>query len=166
MCFQENIVRDGSEQPVVAHLGQRLDFLTKELVRLEEERRVAAYVMLAERERRIREAEESGRRQREERIRRTEDEMFKQMMRVHQGTVDTYLQDIILKSVDRTADEEARKEIAEKAKTINRLAHDFKYSYVICLFCWTRLKLNDSVLGNCLGRNWWQKWFILSFFPK
>ena len=84
--------------------------------------------MLAERERRIREAEESGRRQREERIRRTEDEMFKQMMRVHQGTVDTYLQDLILKSVDRTADEEARKEIAEKAKTINKLAHEFKHT--------------------------------------
>lgn len=89
---------------------------------------MAAYVMLAERERRIREAEESGRRQREERIRRTEDEMFKQMMRVHQGTVDTYLQDIILKSVDRTADEEARKEITEKAKSINRLAHKFQYT--------------------------------------
>ena len=111
--------------PVASHLGQRLDLLTKELVRLQEERRVAAYVMLAERQRRTREAEESGRRQREERIRRTEDEMFKQMMRVHQGTVDTYLEDIILKSLEKTADEEARKEVKEKAEAINKVAREF-----------------------------------------
>lgn len=89
---------------------------------------MAAYIMLAERQRRIREAEESGRRQREERIRRTEDEMFKQMMRVHQGTVDTYLEDVILKSMDRTADQEARKEIAAKADAINKLAHKFEHT--------------------------------------
>ena len=35
--------------------------------------------MLAERQRRMREAEESGLRQREERLRRTEDEIFKQV---------------------------------------------------------------------------------------
>ena len=126
--LQASIVQDGAEMPAASHLGQRLDFLTKELVRLQEERRIAAYVMLAERQRRIREAEESGRRQREERIRRTEDEMFKQMMRVHQGSVDTYLEDVILKSMERTADLQARKEIAEKADTINKLAHEFEHT--------------------------------------
>ena len=60
-------------------LGQQLDILTKELERLQCERRVHAIVMLAERQRRQREAEESGRRQREERLRRTEDEVFKQV---------------------------------------------------------------------------------------
>lgn len=121
-------MKDGSEQPAASHLGERLDFLTKELLRLQEERRIAAYVMLAERERRIREAEESGRRQREERIRRTEDEMFKQMMRVEQGTVDTYLQDVITESLEKTADDEARKEIMVKAKAINKVAHEFEHT--------------------------------------
>lgn len=60
-------------------LGRQLDFLTKELERLQCERRVHALVMLAERQRRQHEAEESGRRQREERLRRTEDEVFKQV---------------------------------------------------------------------------------------
>ena len=41
-----------------------------------------AFVMLAERQRRMREAEESGLRQREERRRRTEDEIFKQVRRL------------------------------------------------------------------------------------
>ncbi len=59
-----------------------LDFLSKELVRLQEERRIHAFTLLAERDRRIHEAEESGRRQIEERRRREEDEIFKQVTRI------------------------------------------------------------------------------------
>ncbi|KAK0130924.1 Cilia- and flagella-associated protein 91 [Merluccius polli] len=55
-----------------------LDTLSKELIRLQEERRIHAMMLLAERERRLREAEESGRRQVEERRRREEDEIFRQ----------------------------------------------------------------------------------------
>ena len=40
-----------------------------------------AFVMLAERQRRMREAEESGHRQVEERVRRREDEVFRQVTR-------------------------------------------------------------------------------------
>ena len=57
------------------------------LPRTQEERRIHAFAMLAERERRLREAEESGRRQVEERRRREEDEIFKQVVGVHQDTV-------------------------------------------------------------------------------
>ena len=60
-------------------IGDAVDFLSKELIRLQEERRIHAFSMLAERRRRIREAEESGRRQVEERRRREEDEIFKQV---------------------------------------------------------------------------------------
>lgn len=60
-------------------IGDAVDFLSKELIRLQEERRIHAFSMLAERRRRIREAEESGRRQVEERRRREEDEVFKQV---------------------------------------------------------------------------------------
>lgn len=70
---------DGVESEAAGLLGNQLDLLSKELVRLQEERRVHAFAMLAERQRRLREAEESGQRQREERLRRTEDEVFKQV---------------------------------------------------------------------------------------
>lgn len=59
-------------------LANMLDFLSKELVRLQEERKIHALVMLAERQRRMREAEESGRRQLEESRREEEDEIFRQ----------------------------------------------------------------------------------------
>ncbi|ELU06518.1 hypothetical protein CAPTEDRAFT_90714, partial [Capitella teleta] len=104
-------------------MGDMLDFLSKELIRLQEERRIHAFSMLAERQRRIREAEESGKRQVEERRRREEDEIFKQVIKVHQNSVDTYLEDIIMFSVDSTADGQARQEISEQATKINDIAY-------------------------------------------
>lgn len=122
-------MQDGVERPAALLLGQQLDFLNKELVRLQEERRVAAFVMLAERQRRMREAEEAGRRQHEEHVRRVEDEVFKQMMSVHQGSVTTYLEDVILSSVTHTADLQAREAITKKAETINEVADQLVHLY-------------------------------------
>ncbi|XP_039539069.1 cilia- and flagella-associated protein 91 isoform X2 [Pimephales promelas] len=100
-----------------------LDFLSKELVRLQEERRIHAFTLLAERDRRIREAEESGRRQIEERRRREEDEIFKQVVKVHQDTVDIYLEDVILGSINQTADALAREEIHRQAEELNNITY-------------------------------------------
>lgn len=60
-------------------VSDMMDFLSKELIRLQEERKIHAFAMLAERQRRMREAEESGLRQVEERRRREDDEIFKQV---------------------------------------------------------------------------------------
>uniref|UniRef100_A0A671N6W5 Cilia- and flagella-associated protein 91 n=1 Tax=Sinocyclocheilus anshuiensis TaxID=1608454 RepID=A0A671N6W5_9TELE len=103
-----------------------LDFLSKELLRLQEERRIHAFTLLAERNRRIREAEESGRRQIEERRRREEDEIFKQVVKVHQDTVDMYLEDVILGSINQTADAQAREEIHRKAEELNNITYAMK----------------------------------------
>ncbi|XP_069491954.1 cilia- and flagella-associated protein 91 [Ambystoma mexicanum] len=107
-------------------LSDMFDFLSKELVRLQEERKIHAFAMLAERQRRIREAEESGQRQVEQRRRREEDEIFKQVVRVHQSTVDTYLEDIILSATESTADEQAREEIQKMAVEINDIAYEME----------------------------------------
>ncbi|NXV92229.1 CFA91 protein, partial [Calonectris borealis] len=119
------------------------DFLSKELVRLQEERKIHAFVMLAERQRRMREAEESGRRQVEERRRQEEDKIFKQaregdwwecgqfVVKVHQSTIDSYLEDIILSSMENTAEEQAREEIQRMAVEINDVAYEMESRYVI-----------------------------------
>ncbi|KAG7330869.1 hypothetical protein KOW79_004838 [Hemibagrus wyckioides] len=52
---------DGISGEVIVDM---LDFLSKELVRLQEERRIHAFVLLAERDRRLREAEEMKQSQR------------------------------------------------------------------------------------------------------
>ena len=51
-----------------------------------------------------------------------------QMMRVHTGSVDSYLEDIILQSVSSTADQQAREEVRRQADVINTLAHGFKHT--------------------------------------
>ncbi|XP_036401824.1 cilia- and flagella-associated protein 91 [Megalops cyprinoides] len=109
-------------------MADMLDFLSKELVRLQEERRIHAFTLLAERERCRREAEESGRRQVEERRRREEDEIFRQVVQVHQETVDQYLEDVILSTIKKTADDQAREEIRRVAREINNIAYTIEES--------------------------------------
>lgn len=106
------------------YVGKRLDFLTKELVRLREERRIAAMVRYAERTRRMREAEESGQRQAELVRRNQEDEIFGQVAQVHQDTVQSYLEDLILSSTLGTSDVQAREEVAEYAQKLNEIVCD------------------------------------------
>jgi hypothetical protein len=98
--YQEHVmdgVTEGLEGQIIS---RTLDHLSKELVRFKQERRIAAMVKMAERERRRREAEESGRRQAEQIIRQREDVLFRELMSVHQGTVDSYLSSIIHNTVD------------------------------------------------------------------
>ncbi|XP_054471005.1 cilia- and flagella-associated protein 91 [Anoplopoma fimbria] len=111
-----------------AELEYLFDTLSKELIHLQEERRIHAFTLVAERDRRLREAEESGRRQMEERRRREEDEIFRQVVQVHQETVDLYFEDIILGTLERTADKQAREEIHRRAKEVNDIAYAMEES--------------------------------------
>ncbi|AWP02171.1 putative protein MAATS1 [Scophthalmus maximus] len=108
---------------VGVELESLFDTLSKELIRLQEERRIHAFTLLAERERRLREAEESGRRQVEERKRREEEEIYRQVVQIHQETVELYLEDVILGTVEQTADQQAREEIRKRAKEINDIVY-------------------------------------------
>ncbi|TRY86695.1 hypothetical protein DNTS_028778, partial [Danionella cerebrum] len=71
-------------------IADMLDFLSKELVRLQEERRIHAFSLLAERDRRIREAEEK---------------------------------DVILASINQTADTQARQEVHRMAEDLNNMSY-------------------------------------------
>nr|XP_012319355.1 cilia- and flagella-associated protein 91 isoform X4 [Aotus nancymaae] len=113
----------GLEGRALAHM---FDFLSKELVRLQEERRIHAFVMLAERQRRVREAEESGRRQVEKQRLQEEDQIFKEVVKIHHSTITSYLEDIILNTEANTAEEQARAEIEKMAEKINDIAYEME----------------------------------------
>ena len=85
-------------------VGTTLQFLSTELVRLREERKIQAMAMLAERTRRLREAEEGGKRAKELDARTKEDERFRAVMRVRAGTVDKYLSEVINDTAERVAE--------------------------------------------------------------
>eukprot|EP00932_Pfiesteria_piscicida_P001830 SRR837773.11779.p1 GENE.SRR837773.11779~~SRR837773.11779.p1 ORF type:complete len:709 (-),score=332.11 SRR837773.11779:130-2256(-) len=109
-------------------ISQTLDQLSKELLRFQQERHIAAMVKLAERDRQMRQAQESGRRQAEERLREREDEMFRQVMGVHQGTVDSYLEDVITRTVEQAAQSRALTEARLKAAKINQVVDTLEAS--------------------------------------
>merc|ERR1719203_1640466 len=109
-------------------ISQTLDQLSKELLRFQQERRIAAMVKLAERDRQLRQAQESGRRQAEERLREREDEMFRQIMGVHQGTVDSYLEEVLTNTVEQAAQSRALTEARLKAAKINQVVDSLESS--------------------------------------
>merc|ERR1719331_1513505 len=120
-ALRERSLEAGLESVVGSVVSETLDQLSKELLRFQEERRIAAMVKLAEKDRRLRQAQESGRRQAEERLRDREDKMFRQMMNVHQTTVDSYLEDVLTNTVEQVAQSRALTEARLKATKINQV---------------------------------------------
>jgi hypothetical protein len=81
--YQERVLDGVSEAIQSDIISKTMDNLSKELVRLKQERRIAGMVRLAEDVRRRREAEESGRRQAEQILREREDVLYQELMSVH-----------------------------------------------------------------------------------
>eukprot|EP00802_Teleaulax_amphioxeia_P010321 Tamp_10347.p1 GENE.Tamp_10347~~Tamp_10347.p1 ORF type:complete len:648 (+),score=223.68 Tamp_10347:95-2038(+) len=129
-AHQQQLIAGHIASAVGREVGQQLDYLTQELVRFKEERRINAMVLLAERQRSMREAEEKGKREEEEMRRATQDEMYRQIMQVHQGTVDTFLESILTQSVDETSRKQAMMEANAKASFLNTLVDDLETSDV------------------------------------
>ena len=96
-----------------------VDYLAKELVRNREEGRISTLVADAERTRRKRQAEESGRRQAESDVRSREDKVFNDMLRLHQGTAETYVDEVMDETVDQVATEKAENEAGIKSDMIS-----------------------------------------------
>lgn len=117
--YQERVL-DGTAEALQSDIiAKTMDHLSKELVRFKQERRIAAMVRLAEDVRKRREAEESGRRQAENILRNREDVLYKELMSVHQGSVDSYLQNIITNTIDNTSSLQAYQEAKLKVQTLN-----------------------------------------------
>jgi len=94
-----------------------LDMLAKELVRKEEQERISAMAGGAGDERRVREAEEGGRRQAEDALRSREDQMYEQVVRTHQGAADSYVDELMAGQVDELAHEQAVSEHSSRPST-------------------------------------------------
>jgi hypothetical protein len=99
-------------------ISATLDFLSKELVRKNERERLQGVAADAQKERTVREAEEGGRRQAEENLRAREDMMLRQVTRVHQGTAESYTQELLSEQVDSAAHSQAVAEIAGNAAAV------------------------------------------------
>lgn len=95
---------DALQGEVISHA---LDFLAKEMVRQQEERKIMKFYEHAQWSRRTREAEESGRRQTEYVMRMKKEDQFKRIMDVHYNSADRFLDQVIRLAVDHSADDMA-----------------------------------------------------------
>lgn len=120
-AYQDRVLDGTSEGILGTVVSQTLDKLSKELVRYKQERKIAAMVKLAERKRRMREAEESGRRQAEQLLREREDKLFKSIMGAHQSTVDSYITSILSRTLDKATSERGLQEAMIKADKLNKM---------------------------------------------
>lgn len=91
-------------------------------MKLKDERRAHAFALLAERERCMREAAEAGTRQMERNRRREFDEMFKQIVKVNQDSVEAYLEDIIKEGVNWISEETAKEDILESCDKMDDIS--------------------------------------------
>jgi len=97
------------------------DYFSKELVRMQEQQRIYKLSRVAGETRRIREAEEGGRRQAEEAIRAREEMVFAQIMRVYQGSAQTFVEEVIKESVTNASSEEALKQLSSSGTAFTNL---------------------------------------------
>lgn len=119
--YQERVLDGVAEGLQAEMIAATMEGLSKELVRFKQERRIAAMVHMAEQDRRRREAEESGRRQAEQILGLREDHLFKELMSVHQGRVDNYLQNVIVNAVDEASTKQAYDEAKLKVQRLNKV---------------------------------------------
>ena len=118
--YKDRLIDGVTEAIQSSVISGTMDNLSKELVRLKQERKSANMVRIAEDDRRKREAEESGRRQAEQILRDREDVLYQELMSVHQGSVDSYLQNIFDKTIDKSSSMQAFQEAKLKAETLNK----------------------------------------------
>lgn len=76
-------------------------------------------VNIAENDRRTREAEERGRRQAEETLQRREDLLYQEIMKMHQGSVDTYLDMMMNNALESASSRQANQMATLKKEKID-----------------------------------------------
>lgn len=110
-------------------ISDAVDFVSKEIVRVAEERKIAKLVALATRSRRIREAEEAGRRQAEDMLRQKQEVYYREIMSVHRATADRYLSEIFDQAVDTTVDRNASHQASVKAHVLDAMVESIENDY-------------------------------------
>lgn len=106
-----------------------LNFISKEVVRVHDYRKIDKMVWIADQKRRIREAEESGRRQVDDALRKKNEQQFARNQETHASTADTFLDAILDDAVDEVAEGLARKENKLKSNYLDGMLDDFEEKF-------------------------------------
>ncbi|XP_034668115.1 cilia- and flagella-associated protein 91-like isoform X5 [Drosophila subobscura] len=131
------------------HIGWLMQFLSEEMARLKEQRRLHFFTNLVQKERWRREANEAGLRQKENEMRRIYDELFQKSNSVHNHVSNEYINTILTQDMTHIAVNEAAKTVTGLAKEIDadieRWLESFKLIQTPLTYAPLRLMLRDMV---------------------
>lgn len=114
---------DAVQGEIVAHA---LEFISQEIVRVKEEKKIGAMVRQANRVRRVREAEESGRRQAEDIFRVKREAKFKTVQDTHRESADRFLDKVFSAAAEQVAQKTARREVDVQANALGPIVDEFE----------------------------------------
>ncbi|BFF95306.1 uncharacterized protein DMAD_12736 [Drosophila madeirensis] len=101
------------------YIGWLMQFLSEEMARLKEQRRLHFFTNLVQKERWRREANEAGLRQKENEMRRIYEELFQKSNSVHNHVSNEYINTILTQDMTHIAVNEAAKTVTGLAKEID-----------------------------------------------
>jgi len=110
-------------------LSNALNFIAKEVVRVHDQRKIAKMVWIAAQKRRIREAEESGRRQVEDVVRKKNEQQFAETLDIHSSTADRFLDGVFDQAVEGLAEKQARAANKLKSNYLDDMLNEFDQKY-------------------------------------
>jgi hypothetical protein len=111
-------------------ISQNLDYLSKEVTRINQEKMINAVVNKAEDIRRKREAEEMGKRQAENLLRKRQDIMYKDILDTNQSTMDSYINSLLSANVNKVSKKQVMREIEIKAKKLNTIVDKIESQFI------------------------------------
>jgi hypothetical protein len=109
-------------------LSQQTDLLSKEIKKIHEERTLAHFATKAENQRRLREAEESGRRQAEAVVRQAAEARFQVFMEVVQSSTENFLDQIFTASMATAADKQASVVTTVQTEVLNPMSDRIEHA--------------------------------------
>ena len=112
---------DSLRGEVISHV---LDFMTKETIRQKEEEHIKVLVEVGKQTRRIREAEETGRRQAADLLRKKTEQQYRELGSETGRAVDQYLTDLFDASIEQVSHETASHEARVKAQYLEKVVTD------------------------------------------
>lgn len=104
------------------------------MVRLKDERNAHMFALFAERERLKREAAEAGRRQLERNRSRGCNEMFQQITKIDQDTIEIYLDDIMKEEIEEVSYQNAEHHILQFFDHVDKISNNTMGKYVTTQF--------------------------------
>ena len=111
-------------------ISKNLDYLSKEMIRVNQEKMIGAIVNKAEDIRRKREAEEMGKRQAEHLIRNRQDILYKDILNTNQATMDSYVNSLLAGNVNKVSKKQVMREIEIKAKKLNTIVDKIEGRFI------------------------------------